>query len=235
MDVPAGKNVAPYSVQKIRGYCAVDMGSKFADISWADLQDSTSSMIDEIKSMKTSRVLVDLTHLEHINSGLIAVLLRIWKTLDPKTRRLSVVSSSDSVHHVLKVAGLNKLWTIVETREEGTYELGYSHRSDLEQRELRILALAALPFAVLAAISVVPIFRESSDVLQTNSQLAALLLGVVSLTAGVFSIFKDTGVRRVLSGVAIVISLCVLSTLIFEGNPISFRSTVQPTPVSPSE
>ena len=235
MDASIDSGTAPYTVEKIRGYCAVELRAEFSEIEWGKLQESTGAIIREIKGTGTSRLLVDLTHLDHLNSGLIAVLLRIWKTLDPKSRRLAIVSNSESVHDLMTVAGLHKLWTITDTREEGAYELGYSHRSDLEQRELRVLALAALPFAVLAALSLVPILRDSSDVFQTNSQLAALLLSAVAFTAGMFSVCKDTGVRRMLSGAAVVISLCVLSTLVFEENPISFRSSVQPKPANQTE
>ena len=72
-------------------------------------------------------------------------------------------------------------------------------------------------------------FRDSKEAIQVNAQLAALLLGAVSLTIGIVSVLKDSGFRRMLSALAIVVSLFVLSTLFFEENPISFRSSAEPS------
>ncbi len=72
-------------------------------------------------------------------------------------------------------------------------------------------------------------FRDSKEAIQVNAQLAALLLGAVSLTVGIVSVLKDAGFRRMLSALAIVVSLFALSTLFFERNPISFRSSAEPS------
>ncbi|MCA9213446.1 MAG: STAS domain-containing protein [Planctomycetales bacterium] len=220
----------PYSLEKIRGYCVIELDRQYSDINWGELQESTSEIIAKVAELSVARVMVDLTRLERINSGLIAVLVRLWKSLPPKMRRMSVITDRDEVHHVFTVAGLHKLWTITDSREEGAYELGYSEKSDREERELRVLALGSLPFAMLAAVTLLPLAREGSEVFQTNAQLSGLLLGAMALTAGVVSVFKDHGIRRVFSIAAIVISLAVLSTIVFEQNPISFRTTVQPKP-----
>ena len=114
------------------------------------------------------------------------------------------------------------------TGEEAAYELGVSRRAELEERELRILALGAFPCSLLAVLATVMLFRDSKEAMQVNAQLAALLLGAVSLTIGIVSVLKDSGFRRMLSALGIVISLCVLSTLFFGENPISFHSLAEP-------
>ncbi len=221
---------SPYSLEKVRGYCVIEFGSEFSNINWGELQESTGTLIREVAELGVSRVMIDLTKVERVNSGLIAILVRVWKSLAPKTRRMSVVAEQEEVHRIFTVAGLHKLWTITDNREEGAYELGFSDRGDREQRELRVLALGALPFAILAAITLLPLSRDGSEVIQANAQLAGLIMGTMALTAGVLSAIKDRGIRRMLSIAAIVVSLGVLSTIVFEQNPISFRTSIQPKP-----
>jgi anti-anti-sigma regulatory factor len=218
----------PYDIEQIRTYCRVEVKPELADMPWEQLEEATRSTIATIKSTRRSHLLVDLSHLQTIGSGTAASLLRIWKSLDKKSRRFVVVSPDDRVRKELGSAGLQKLWTIVANREEAAYELGVSRRAELEERELRILALGAFPCSCLAVLAMVMMFRDSQEAIQVNAQLAALLLGAVSLTVGIVSVLKDTGFRRMLSALAIVVSLCVLSTLFFEENPISFRSSAEP-------
>jgi anti-anti-sigma factor len=195
---------------------------------WDRLEEATRSAVEVIKSARRSHVLVDLSDLQAIGSGTVASLVRIWKSLDRKSRRFVVVSPNDRVRQELASAGLYKLWTIVATREEAAYELGVSRRAELEERELRILALGAFPCSLLAVLAAVMMFHDSQEAIQVNAQLAALLLSAVSLTIGIVSVLKDSGFRRVLSATAITISLFVLSTLFFGDNPISFQSLAEP-------
>ena len=219
----------PYHVEKIRSYCRVELRPELADMQWDRLEEATQSTIEAIKSTHRSHILVDLSHLRTIRSGTVASLLRVWKSLDKRSRRFVVVSPDERVRKELKSAGLQKLWTIVTDIEEAAYELGVSRRAELEERELRILALGAFPCSLLAVLALVMMYFDGTEAVLYNAQLAALLLGVTSLTIGILSVLKDSGFRRMLSALAIVVSLCVLSTLFFEGNPISFRSLTAPS------
>lgn len=219
----------PYNIEQIRTYCRLEVKPELADSEWDRLEEATCSAIETIKSTHRSQLLVDLSDLPSIGSGTVASLVRIWKSLHKKSRRFVVVSPQERVRKELESAGLQKLWTIVANREEAAYELGVSRRAELEDRELRILALAAFPCSLLAVLATVMMFRDSKEAVQVNAQLAALLLGAVSLTVGIVSVLKDAGFRRMLSALAIVISLCALSTLFFDKNPISFRSLIEPS------
>ena len=229
MNPTSDSKTEPYNIEQIRTYCRVEVKPELADMQWDRLEEATRSTIEAIKSTRRPQLLVDLSDLETIRSGTVASLVRIWKSLDKKSRRFVVVSPHDRVRKELESAGLHKLWTIVANREEAAYELGVSRRAEVEERELRILALGAFPCSVLAVLATVMMFRDNKEAIQVNAQLAALLLGAVSLTIGIVSVLKDSGFRRMLSALAIVVSLFVLSTLFFEENPISFRSSAEPS------
>ncbi len=218
----------PFLVEPIRTYCHVDVNPQLADTTWDRLEEAARGAVEAIRATRRSHLLIDLSDLETIGSGAVASLVRIWKTLDKKRRRFVVVSPSDRVRKELESAGLQKLWTIVTNREEAAYELGVSRSAELEERELRILALTAFPCALLAVLAMVMMHYFGREEVQINAQLAALLLGAVSLTVGIVSVLKDSGFRRVLAVLAILISLGVLSTLFFEHNALRLPFTAAP-------
>ncbi len=225
---PAPPETEPYAIERIRTYFRVEAQPELAEMPWERLEEATRATVEAMKSSRCSHLLADLSRLQTIGSGAVASLVRIWKSLDKKSRRFVVVSPHDRVRQELESAGLHKLWTIVADREEAAYELGVSRRAELEERELRILALGAFPCALLAVLATLMMFRDYKEAVQVNAQLAALLLSVVSLTIGIVSVLKDKSFRRILSALAIVISLSVLSTLFFGQNPISFHSLSEP-------
>jgi anti-anti-sigma factor len=218
----------PFKIEQIRTYCRLEATPVVANMPWDGLEEATHSTIETIKSSGRSQLLVDLSQLESVRSGTTASLVRIWKSLDRKSRRFVVVSPHPRVRQELESAGLQKLWTIVNNREEAAYELGVSRSAEVEERELRILALAAFPCALLAVLATAMMFRDGKEAIQVNAQLAALLLGAVSLTVGIVSVLKDSGFRRLLSAFAIVVSLSVLATLFFERNAIGFPFSAEP-------
>ena len=152
MNPTSDSKTEPYNIEQIRTYCRVEVKPELADMPWDRLEEATRSTVETIKSTRRSQLLVDLSHLETIRSGTVASLVRIWKSLNKKSRRFVVVSPHDRVRKELESAGLHKLWTIVATREEAAYELGVSRRAELEERELRILALGAFPCSLLAVL-----------------------------------------------------------------------------------
>ena len=214
-----------FKVEKLRGYCLIGLESELPNLHWDDLQAATNKAIDSIKLTKQTKLLVDLSPLKTINSGMIAALLRIWKSLDQRTRRFSVVCPEQPVEQAIRSAGLDKHWTLAESREEGAYDLGVSRRAELEQRELRLLAICTFPCAILAAISLISlVLFDESQTIRSSSHLAAISLSVLGLTTGVISVAKDHGMRRMLSGLSIAVSLCVLAAVALNENPISFKS-----------
>lgn len=212
----------PMAFEELRGYCSVQFNPQLMTMSWSDVEATTTRVVQQLQQSSNNSVMVDLAAMDIINSGLVASLVRIWKTMVARKGQFSLVSPNEMVTDVLKTAGLWKLWSVVDEREEAVYELGVSKVAQVEQRERRLLMYVALPCALLAAMALVPMFIKRSEAVGVNSQLAALLLAAAALTTGVLSVLKDKGRRRILSGVAVAVSIAVLSSLWFKGNPISF-------------
>lgn len=215
----------PFPFEAHKRYNAIQCGPQLAKLSWADLEAAVSAAIANFEQAVAPNLLLDLSRLTYINSGVVAGLVRLWKATQKRQGQFSVVSPHEDVTSVLKTSGLSRVWTITDTREEAAYALGVSESAIVEKRERTLLVSVSVPFAIVAAVALIPMFLKRETVLGVNSQLAALLLGSAALTTGLIALIKEDGIRRILSAAAVLLSILVLSTLVFRGNPISiFRS-----------
>lgn len=189
---------------------------------WDEVEAATNDVIRRLRESEQLSVMVDLSQLQMINSGLIASLVRIWKIMKERNGQFSLVSPNQNVTEVLKTAGLWKLWSVVNDREEAVYELGVSRAAIVEKRERQFLMLVALPCAGLAAVAIVAMLMNRSEVMGVNAQLTALLFAAAAVATGLISVIKDSGWHRVVSSVALILGIAVLSSLGFEGSPVAF-------------
>lgn len=217
---PATASNAPIEFEDQRGFCTVRLNPVLMSLSWSEVESETTDAINKIKQSKNNAVMVDMAAMETINSGLVASLVRIWKTMQQRKGRFSLVSSNEMVTDVLKTAGLWKLWTIVDERDEAVYQLGAGKVAEVEQRERRVLALVAVPCALLSLLAFAYMHASESLSAAVNAQVTSLLLAAAALATGLLSVFKDAGVRRYLSVGAVVVSAGVLAASQLQTNPI---------------
>ena len=192
-------------------------------MNWHDVEAATTDVVRRLRESEHLSVMVDLSQMQMINSGLIASLVRIWKAMKERNGQFSIVSPNENVTEVLKTAGLWKLWSVVENREEAVYELGVSKAAIVERHERRFLMLVAVPCSVIAALALIPMFLKHSEVMGINAQLTALLFASAAVATGLISVLKDSGISRIVSSVAVALGILVLSSLGFEGSPVSFQ------------
>ena len=219
----------PFQFEQNRGYCSVQFNPVLMTLGWSEVESATTEVIEKLKASKSNSVMVDLGPMDIINSGLVASLVRIWKIMQEQKGQFSLASPNDMVTDVLKSAGLWKLWTVVDDREEAIYELGAGEVAEVENRERRILAYVAVPFAVMSAIALGMKYTGSTPMWNANTHIIALLLAAAGAVTGVISLFKDKGIRRLLSLVAVLISGGVLSSMYFNENPLAILGVQQPS------
>ncbi|MBC7965934.1 MAG: STAS domain-containing protein [Fuerstia sp.] len=213
---------APIRMQSQKRFNSVQFLPTGMTMSWHEVEAATNDVVRRLRESEHLNVMVDLSQMPMINSGLIASLVRIWKVMKERNGQFSLVSPNENVTEVLKTAGLWKLWSVVENREEAVYELGVSKAAIVEKRERRFLMLVAAPCSVIAALALIPMFLQRSEVLGVNAQLTALLFASAAVATGLISVLKDSGLHRIVSCIAVAIGILVLSSLAFEGSPVSF-------------
>jgi anti-anti-sigma regulatory factor len=76
------------------------------DAQLGDVEAGTSQIIRQLEQSHRKSLLVDLSAMDMINSGLIASLVRMWTTMQQKKGQFSLVSPNEVITDVLKSAGL---------------------------------------------------------------------------------------------------------------------------------
>ena len=153
--------------------------------------------------------------------GLVASLVRIWKTMLQQQGQFSLVSPNEMVTNVLKTAGLWKLWTVTEKREDAIYELGAGEVAQVEQRERRLLMLVSLPCSIIGLIALLLKYVDAEGKWGPNAHQIGFLMSAAALPTGVISVVKDKGLRRFLSFLASILACAVLYCLWTNLNPIN--------------
>jgi anti-anti-sigma factor len=208
-----------FAVECNKNYSAVRFDAELRDMEWGDVEKNTAEVINSLEASHTTKLLIDLSPMEMIHSGLVAALVRIWKCVKGPGSGVVVVSPNTVVAEVLKAAGLQKLFQVVETCEEAAYILGVSKVALVEQRERRVIAWVALPSAILAIAAVAFLYMGLSPFANLNFEVAAALLATFASVTGVLSVVRDAGGRRVIGLLAVVAGIVVLTMLWIRRNP----------------
>jgi len=224
---------APIRFQHQKRFDSVQFFPECMSLSWMDVESATTEVIRQLKESENLSVMVDLGQMKMINSGLIASLVRIWKCMKEQNGQFSIVSPNEQVTDVLKTAGLWKLWSVVEDREEAVYELGVSRAAIVEKRERRFLVFVAVPCAVMSALALILVLMKRTDVFSVNSQLAALQFASAAIAIGLISIVKDSGKQRLFSCCAVALGALVLGTLFYKGKLVPAQETTSQDPAAP--
>ncbi len=227
---------SPIRMQSQKRFHSVQFLPASMTMNWHDMETATNDVVRRLRESEHLSVMVDLSQMPMINSGLIASLVRIWKVMKERHGQFSLVSPNENVTEVLKTSGLWKLWSVVENREEAVYELGVSKAAIVERRERRFLILVAVPCSVIAVLAMIPMYLHQSEVLGLNAQLTALLFAAAAVTTGLIAVVKDSGIYRVVACIAVVLGILVLSSLAFEGSSVSFsRGALKPNSAARSK
>ena len=203
-----------FAFEKHKGYCVVQFESGLPDMSWTDVEKQTTEVVNSLKEARANRVLIDLSPMEMIQSGLVAALVRIWKaTEEQKNRRVVIVAPTEIVREVVRSAGLLKLFSVADTREEGAYDLGVSQGALREQRERRVIAWVAFPAAVISVIALAPLYQQNDEMVKARAELIAGFVSVFSCITGLMSMVRDSGWRRGLGVLTLPVAVGVLGIL----------------------
>jgi len=197
-----------------RGHSVVRFEAELLEMSWGDVEKEAAEVVEQIKSTETARLIIDLTPMKLIQSGLVASLVRMWKATDGwPDRKVVVASDSDVVKDVIRSAGLLNLMKVVDSFEEATSEIKVSTEAQVEIREKRVVAWAAFPVALFSAAALYPVLRMDNELIQTGAKTTATLAASFACIASIFSMVKDDGYRRAFGVLSMLIGLTVLGVL----------------------
>lgn len=114
----------PYRFEKADGYAVVSLEPELNNAQWSEIEKIGTDLLNQLSSVKSRAMIVDLSSLNYMGSAMVALIVRLWKSVKEDDGRMAVVNRDPNVFEVLKLAGLHKVWTIVDTKEQGIKALG---------------------------------------------------------------------------------------------------------------
>ncbi|MFO0941447.1 MAG: STAS domain-containing protein [Pirellulales bacterium] len=197
------------------GYSVVTFPKELSRAHLNEIREAGDQVVAELASQKAPQCIVDLTNLDHVGSSMVASIVRIWKAIEASQGRMIVAASSIGVREVLRVTGLNNVWTIKSSYDQAVHELGFSPQAKIVKRELRLLAFVGpatlLVGGVAAALCRVPKLATLSE---PHEWIALSLIAMASVTSGI-SVFREHSWRRWLSVFVFIGSVALLAYLIW--------------------
>jgi anti-anti-sigma factor len=203
-----------YRFESVNGCSTVTLLPELNDKQWADIERVGSEIVERISAAPSPKVIVDLTQLSYMGSAMVALIVRLYKTVNSRGGKMVVVNQHELVHEVLKLAGLTKLWTIVGNRQEAYAALGIkgggsSGAGGFQGGGMGIVA-AGIVGTVGALVGLGLQFSSSPVVPRKLALLIEVAFAFLGLGAGVFLLLQ-AGSRRNLG--LVFMAICVLAVL----------------------
>lgn len=202
-----------YRIEEHPGYVVLSFSPGMSDAQMSTVDSVGADVLTRLEPMPTPSIIVDLSPLKYMGSAMVALIVRIWKAVNGRNGRMIVVNDNGIVQEVLRIAGLDKVWTIVPTREEAVRQLGGRSRPahDREERTAGLVLIGLSLLALAGAVSGLVLLLGRAQAL---SDRTAFLLTVICAALGIIlggvAVFREVGTRRVLAGLLAVASLVVL-------------------------
>ncbi len=201
-----------YQFEAANGCSTVTLLPDLNDKQWADIEKVGSELVDRLSSTQSPRVVVDLAPLSYMGSAMVALIVRLYKTVNGRNGKLVVVNQHELVFEVLKLAGLTKLWTIVETRDKAYATLGVKPGSPAVAGTATTGGTGVLVAGVLGTVgAILGLAMQFASNPMLPRKAAALIqfgCGVLGIVVGVI-LLNQTGARRNI-GIALL-AVCVLA------------------------
>ena len=186
------------------------------DSPWSEIEQTGNRLLEQVRNSPARTVIVDLTPLNYMGSALVALIVRVWKVVKERDGQLIVVNREPLVLEVLRIAGLQNLWTIVETREEAFDAAGVSPQAVTRKRETRLLTIVGPLAVVAAAVGLVLLIVKAGIVPSLVAVGLALGWAAIGILAGAVTFIRSaSGGGRALASVVVVACIAIAVATVF--------------------
>ncbi len=118
-------------------YCGIQFTHELRSMTWDQTEAATKRIVQMISESHLRNVVVTAPGLDELPDGVLGVLLKVWKTLDPKSRKLIFVTESVSLTAELEVSGLLQQWKVLKNRESALEYLQLDDTREIDVMQLR--------------------------------------------------------------------------------------------------
>jgi anti-anti-sigma factor len=189
-----------YRFEAADGCSIISLLPELNDKQWADIEKVGTELVDRLSTIKAPRIIVDLTALTYMGSAMVALIVRLYKSVSGRDGKMVVVNQHELVQEVLKLAGLAKLWTIVDSRDKAFASLGIKPGS---VRRVSVgapggngLLVGGIIGTVGAIIGLALQFSSSPIVSAKIAQLIEIAFAMLGMVMGTMTLVYQSGARR---------------------------------------
>lgn len=229
----------PYRFEEAETHCVVELMPELNKAPWGDIDSIGTALVERMRSFadgkgkRTGAFLVDLSPLNYMGSAMVALVVRLWKLVKEKNGKMVVVNKDPTVLEVLRLSGLEDVWTIVDSPEEGFKALGLVLKKPAVETETGSAATTAsassyggvveaprgaaawaiVAIALLVASAVGLFFFSASSSPVSDTQISLGLLfggGVLGLIPATVAACLGIGMQRTVGFTAVIGCLALL-------------------------
>lgn len=224
---------ATFQMEADRDRAVLTLLPKLNQIAWADIEHVGSQMITRIGGMSSPKILVDLTSLEYMGSAQVALVVRLFKLIKEKNGAMVVANRHPMVLEVLTLAGLNKIWTIVDSREAAQKLLGgtMASPSDRATGESSLAAYLGIGLVVLALLALGAGLSGSPKIPAEIALWGAIGTAAGAFLCGLIAVCSSQGAGRNLGAIVLVVGL----GLGLAGGFLQTQAPAKPAPRAPGK
>jgi len=233
-----------YRFETSDGCLIITLLPELNDKQWADIEKVGTEIVDRLSTAQAPRFIVDLTLLSYMGSAMVALIVRLYKSVNGRSGQMVVVNQHELVLEVLKLAGLTKLWTIVDTRDKAFAALGIKRRAASAQGSTSNGGNGILVAGVIGTLGAIVGLALQFSKQDLVSHKIALLIDVgfaaLGMIVGTMMLVNQTGARRNV-GIAFL-AICLIAVLggivvspdqsTAPAHPKGVSSSTLPTPVT---
>jgi len=196
-----------YEFEDGGGFSVVTFSSAIAEAQWGEIEQVGSELKERLSTLDSPIFLVDLTRLQFMGSSVVALIVKLWKAINELNGGLVVINSSSVIYEVLDIAGLTRLWTIVETREEA--ELVITRPPFRPPSMVTTYLMAVFGWVVAAGASGL-IAAQQKQLLAIDASVGKAVVlacgGLAAITGIITSTIREKGFWQVLGALLVFVA-----------------------------
>ena len=198
---------AAYQFQNGKRFAVIEFYQPMASCRWSDIEQIGDSLKSELGGLTNPVFLLDLSRLEFMGSSIVALIVRLWKSTQERGGGMVVVNSNDMIREVLDIAGLTRVWTIVDSRDQAEKMLSNPpYYSGGQNRSAYLLATLGWVAAAGAVFGTVVVQRNLDVVDAETAQIIIYGSGGAAAVCGLISLLSTRGAWRLLGLLLLIIA-----------------------------
>ncbi len=199
-----------YDVESRRGFSVITFEACLSDCKWGDIERVGAELKALLTGASQPFCLLDLSKLEFMGSSIVALLVRVWKTVQERQGGMVVVNPNTMTKEVLEIAGLSKVWTICNSRPEGEQALSKVLPVDNSANGV----LAAIIGWTIAGATVASFLLQRNGAVKLEPQIIQAIGyggGGLAFVLNVLAIVKGKGAWRFFGVLGVVIAAVLIA------------------------